>query len=233
MGKILIQAQFPPECTLLVDSLEKFQIATLAGADYYVSDDLIIGMNGMGEINAAMQTALAIKTFSPTLVINQGIAGAHDPVLHCGDVVIAKEVVNINANKTPFKGEGEGSNALEWKPYEVVDRLALKPKERLLKTAIQLQGHRDEFKVVTGVFASGDIWNNELDRIRLFRNEYGSSCEEMETFAVAQTCEALGVPWLGIRSISNSVVTKEEYHPEYAVNAQKIALEFLRLFREK
>ena len=50
MSKILIQAQFPPECTLLVDSLEKFQIATLAGADYYVSDDLIIGMNGMGEL---------------------------------------------------------------------------------------------------------------------------------------------------------------------------------------
>lgn len=64
----------------------------------------------------------------------------------------------------------------------------------------------------------------ELDRINHFVKTYGSSCEEMESYAATQIANRFNVPALTIRIISNS-----EQHPgeEYDRTIGQICQEFV------
>ena len=65
-------------------------------------------------------------------------------------------------------------------------------------------------KVVEGVIGTCDSWNCAIDRVKFLRAFYGSLCEEMEGDAVAQICQSLGVPFLAIRIISNSILKSQD-----------------------
>lgn len=45
-----------------------------------------------------------------------GIAGGHTADVCVGDIVVGEYCVNLNAFKTPFRAQNEGSDALDWKP---------------------------------------------------------------------------------------------------------------------
>ena len=53
----------------------------------------------------------------------------------------------------------------------------------LLAAAHAVRGQYQKGRVVDGVIGSSDVWNSELDRIRRFRDEFGTSAEEMEAAA--------------------------------------------------
>ena len=48
-----------------------------------------------GMENTAASTAVAIERYAPIAIINQGTSGGHDPLLHVGDIVLGKRVLNI------------------------------------------------------------------------------------------------------------------------------------------
>lgn len=63
-----------------------------------------------------------------------------------------------------------------------------------------------------------------VDYIDFLHERYGSSCEEMETSAAAQVCQNAGVPFIGIRVLSDNITVNKEYVPATGTIAQNFVL---------
>ena len=64
--------------------------------------EIVLAQSGIGKVNAAITTALMINDFKPDLIINTGSAGAIDPNLNIGDIIISNKVYYHDVNATAF-----------------------------------------------------------------------------------------------------------------------------------
>ena len=60
------------------------------------------------------------------------------------------------------------------------------------------------FKVITGVIASGDIFCTEIEMKNKIYSKFSAECVEMEGAAIAQVCYLDNIPFVVLRSISDS-----------------------------
>ena len=89
----------------------------------------------------------------------------------------------------------------------------------------------EEGTVVQGTIGSGDVWNNELDRIAWLYENWGTMTEEMEAAASAQICAAYGVPFLTVRILSNTAVHGEPFDERTGEACQKFARAVMQNYR--
>ena len=82
------------------------------------------------------------------------------------------------------------------------------------------------------MIGSADEWNNQLDRIALLRERYHTAVEDMESAAAAQLCLSYGVPFLGVRILSNSIVNGEKFDEAVGIDGQKFMLSLIDQMRE-
>lgn len=229
---VLIVGAMPTETDVLAASLEGARED--AQAYGHILEGMLCGQPvvvltcGIGMVNAAAATALAIERHAPRFVITQGTAGAHDPDLRRGDIVLADQTRHIHFIVTSERGAGEGVDPTTWgfvgpetvlAPGDAIDE-TLCCDRALLKTALSVPNPAG--RLMAGIVGSGDVWNHEIDRIVELSNLLGTSCEDMETYAIAQVCTRLSVPWLGVRVISNNEqIPGEDYDEAFAVQAQE------------
>ena len=189
----------------------------------------------IGVVNSAAAAALAIERFAPSCVIIQGTAGAHNPDLHQGDIVLGERTVHTGSFYTPHRDAQTGADVFMWEPHgsEIIsvapaaDTPYLYGDSRILDVAAAVPYTRG--KVVRGVIGAADIWNRELDMIAHLRKTLGTDCEEMEGFGVMQVCAQLGVPAADIRVISNSEwYPQEEFNEIYGEQCQMFVLDVVR-----
>lgn len=243
---IVIQGAMNVETDILISALNESHDITI-GQWHYVSGKIdgypvIVSVTRCGMINASVSTALAIETFKPCALINQGTAGAHDPELKRGDIVIASDCFNSSAWRALPSKAGEGVdyrniNLLDvnfYDEYENGEKIIFLPADEKLKaSALSVKGKYSDRKIVEGRIATSDAWENRIDRILFFHEKFGSSCEEMETFAAAKVCRIYGIPFLGVRIISNSVLTVEEFIPETGHDCQAFVIEVVKKYIEE
>ena len=72
-------------------------------------------LTGVGSLNTAVSLSKFLSKIKPDIIINAGTSGGHDKKLNVGDIILAKEVINMNSIETIFKQENEGSDSLTWK----------------------------------------------------------------------------------------------------------------------
>lgn len=244
---MVIQGAMDVEVRVLVAALESpveehiggwtFWRGAIGGVPVVVSKTL------KGMENAAAATALAIERYHPCAILNQGTAGGHDPALHVADVVVGLETVNIGSFKTGDRKRGEGSLFSAWTPLDLnrsegsagqdpnarrMRRFAADP--ALLAAARQARRHYSKGAVVEGVIASSDVWNSELDRIAWLHDTFGTTAEEMEAASAAQIAAVYGVPFLGIRVISNNITNGAAYNRNTSEIGQKFVLLTVRSY---
>ncbi len=240
---IVLQGAMNVETDIFISALNESHDITIGHWRYILGkiDDypVIVSVTRCGVANASVSTALAIETFNPCAVINQGTAGAHDPELKRGDIVIASDCFNSSAWKAhPLKvGEGVDYRYIDpldmnfYDEYENGERIIFLPVDEKLKAlALSVKDKYSDRKIVEGRIATSDAWENRSDRILFFHEEFGSSCEEMETFAVAKVCRIYGIPFLGVRIISNSMLTGEEFIPETGHDCQTFVIEVVKKY---
>ena len=161
-----------------------------------------------------------LNIIKPDLVINAGTAGAHDINLNVGDIILAKEVININQIETKYKELKEGSNSLDWElntfsedegnNFSDVIKI-LYGNKKLIET-IRKISLMNKIPLKEGRVASGDIWNKEKDRIKYFNEKYLTLCEEMELYSIYKVCEQEKIPCIGIKIISNNEMNGQKYN---------------------
>ncbi len=235
---ILIEGAMNTETEVLIRALKNpaayRELNYLFVAGTYENYPVVVVRTEIGMANAAASTALAIKKFNPVAVINQGTAGGHDPALHIGDIVIGERTFDQTAYKSDYAAAGAGVDLTrqEMRGAYAYDKTSgtfqarkeYFPDATLLKIAKDVAAANDNFNVVTGVIATGNIWLSNIDYISFLHETYGSSCEEMETNAAAQICQNAGVPFIGIRVLSNNITVNKEYVPATGTIAQNFVL---------
>lgn len=235
---ILIEGAMNTETEILIRALENpvayrdFNYLFVAGT--YKNYPVVVARTEQGLANAAASTALAIKKFNPIAVINQGTAGGTTPEFNIGDIVIGEKSIPTSAYKTAkaLKGAGVDFTTQEMRGVYAYDKATgnFQPHKEsfadptLLKVAQNVADAHKEFNVTTGVIGSADWWMCWVDYMTFLHEKYGMVCEEMETNAVAQICQNAGLPFIGIRVLSDNITVNDDYAPKSATIAQDFVL---------
>ncbi|WP_345241439.1 5'-methylthioadenosine/S-adenosylhomocysteine nucleosidase [Pontibacillus salipaludis] len=242
---ILVQGPMPIEAEKFAEKLSDVEEETSGTFVFYKGTldgyPVIVAKTGKGMENTAAATAVAIERYNPAAIINQGTSGGHDPNLNVFDIVLGEKTTNIGSLKTGDRADGEGIEPTNWIPMDLMasegsageDPNAEKARfyegdEDLLAAAKAVKDVHTEGKVVEGTIGSADVWNNEVDRIQWFHENYGTSVEEMEGAAGAQIAKAYDVPFLGIRILSNNKTNGGQYNPETASANQEYVFEVVK-----
>lgn len=203
-------------------------------AGTYKNYPVVVVRTEQGLANAAAATALAIKKFNPIAVINQGTAGGHDPALKIGDIVIGAKTLTMFAIKSASSAAGSGVDITRQEmrgtyAYDEASGTFQPHKEfstdpTLFNIAFAVADAHENFNAVSGTIGTADAWLQGFDHIAFLHKKYGTTCEDMETAAVAQICKNAGVPFIGIRILSDNVTSTEAYDPSTATTAQNFVL---------
>lgn len=245
---ILIQGAMETETKYLIGALEDATCVALGNWKFYTGflgkykEPVIISRTYQGMVNASADTVLALTHFKVKAVVNQGIAGGHDTNIHLGEIVIGERVVPMGAVMQGYAAENAGIEPLNFRPLpiEIYDRVKGQTEkvidflcdEELIAAAERVPTN---IKTHRGVLGSADEWNNQIDWIAVMRERYHTAAEDMESAATAQICRSYGVPFIGIRMISNSIVNGEDFKEEVALLGQKFIqsyIEELHTFRK-
>ena len=86
---------FEPERSAIHRRMQVLRTLTRNGTTFDVGTldgrNVVLFSTGVGMVNAAMTTQLALDTFNISNIVLSGIAGGADPKLHIGDVVVASK----------------------------------------------------------------------------------------------------------------------------------------------
>lgn len=228
-GPILIQGAMDVETDRMVGRLEDRREELIAGFWFwygrYAGLDLVVSRTEVGMVSAAAATVLGIQRFTPSLVLNQGTAGAHRSDLHVGDIVVGRTCVGIQSVLMPKRGAGEGMDPTAWTLWDFdadTPPVFLEGDARWAERfeAAPYAGGR----VFSGCLGTGDVFNREHDRILWLRAQAGEDCEDMESLAAYRVCRRFAVPCLGLRIISNNEITGEPYRREVGEDLQDFIL---------
>ena len=257
---ILIQGAHFPELEWIVESLSDATKVVVSGFTFWTGNmqannqkeiPLVVNQSGIEFANAAASLAIAISTFHPIAVINQGIAGGHTAEVQLGDIIVGEYCVNLNTFKTPYRAAGHGSNSLEWKPkkcrghgggHEPIsnDETSYIEGRKLIADCILLQACKEvsarndrNQRVYFGGVGSCETWNSEVDRINMLHYTFGTLCEEMEAAASAQITQLLHVPFISIRIISNNILNDIEYELSVAEQCQRFVLRVIEVYAKR
>lgn len=156
--------------------------------------DILLAQCGIGKVNAAALTQLLILQKVDKIIFT-GVAGAVDSSLKVGDIVISTDTMQHDSDVRALGyklGEVPGET-LTWQADEALQRLAF-------DAAKTIQG----ISVMKGRVLSGDQFIASADKVKELREVFDGACAEMEGAAVAQVCSKWQIPFVVIRSISDS-----------------------------
>jgi adenosylhomocysteine nucleosidase len=185
-----------------------------------------------GKVAAATTATCLISHFNVDAIVFTGVAGGTDPSLSVGDIVVATSLFQHDMNATPLFPRGEipllGVTSIE--TNEQLRNRSTEAASRFLLEDLRLQVPVDileEFrisnpKVIQGDVASGDKFFADKDDIHRLKRDWPSvACVEMEGAAVAQVCYEYKVPFVIIRTISDSA--DDSAHIEFPKFIQQVA----------
>lgn len=234
--KIMIEGAMHMETELLLEVLADPQEKVVGQWRFvegkYHDVNLVVAVTSIGMSNAAAATALGIERFRPTAVISQGTAGGHDPALKAYDIVLGRRSFDASSYRSAQEDlvdwrhmELMGSYAYDAAMQSFIPQAVYYPgDEKLLAAAQKVAKNYKRGRVIAGCIASCNTWNRQKERLQFLHNQFSSSCEDMEVNSAAQICQQYGIPFLGIRILSNTEFRAEEFQPESAKVCQQFVL---------
>lgn len=187
------------EIALFLKEMERERTEEYAGISYYLGRlagrSVVICRSGVGKVNAAICTQVLIDRFQVEAVIFTGVAGALDPELDIGDIVVSSSCQQHDVDVTPL---GLSKGAI---PFQKVSEFPADP--ALIRLAQEAAAAWTEGRVITGKVLSGDQFIADKEIVHQLREQLSGTCVEMEGAAVAHVCHLNGVPFVVIRSMSD------------------------------
>ena len=159
--------------------------------------NIIIVESGVGKVNAARITQILIDKLEVEEIINVGSAGALNEELNIGDIVIADKFVQHDFDITAFghnKGYITGVGE-----YIYSDKKMVKDISNIINNISQ-----KKYKVKIGTIATGDIFCTDIEMKNKIYKKFNAQCVEMEGAAIAQVSYLNKIPFIVIRSISDT-----------------------------
>ena len=163
--------------------------------------------SGVGKVNAARATQILIDNIKVDYIFNIGVAGGISKSLKVGDIIIGEKLVQHDFDITAFNHD---------KGYIPEIGVYIQVDDYLFRLANNVLKSDDKINVVSGVISSGDIFCTEIKMGQKINSKFNALCVEMEGASVAQICYLNHIPFLVLRSISDTpnndnVITYEEF----------------------
>lgn len=241
-----IVGAFEEEITWLVEQLESTQEVHIMGCRFIMGtvgkQNVVVGLTGIGKVNAGMSTALIIERFAPDRLIFTGVAGALNPELGPGDIVLGTSTVQHDLGMitpegiTRFGVRNPVNNIRNPVVYPADDSLFKLAEKTAARTEFEKipakTGDRIP-KVISGVIATGDSFITSIDKKTELRRDLDASAVEMEGAAVAQVCYQMDVPFFVLRALSDNSdeYAEQDFERFYKVaarNANRLVLDMLK-----
>jgi len=246
-----ILGAFEREVTLLEDRLTERREHQIEAIRFITGKlrgrNVVVAWTGVGKVNAAMTTTLLIEHFKPEHVIFTGIAGAVNPDLLPGDIVIAEKTAHHDMGTIWPEGLFVGSvksrldgveNPVFFPSDEKLLTCALRAAERLKMQQVQTTSGTRNPKIIKGVIVTGDSFIASTEKCAELRKKLEADAVEMEGAAVAQICYQRQTNHLVIRSISDSadegaVLDKQMFYILAAKNSSDLVAEMIGLLNSE
>lgn len=180
------------------------QVRTVAGME------LILGVTGIGPVNAGIAAGRLLATQKIAGVVNAGIAGAFaGSGLALGTVCAVETEIQTefgllnNEGLADAKALGFAMGRTADGP--VWDRLQLDPERAAKSLGLTLpRSYCRATSLTVGCVSATP------ERAALLEKTYSPQLENMEGFSLAWACAQAGVPFLEVRSVSNVVGSRRE-----------------------
>ena len=165
----------------------RFHIGKICG------HDVITLFCGAGKVNAAIATEILIDTFGVDTVINAGVAGGIDPALNVFDTVISTEVAYHDV---------AAGILTEYHPrlesvYFAADADLVEKSRQALKNFPAEGGIR------WGRMVTGEAFIEDEGRQEII-DKFNPLSVDMETGSIAHVCYVNRIPFIAVRSISDT-----------------------------
>lgn len=197
MMKVGIISAVENELAPILGVLENSRLREKAGLKIYEGSidgvEAAVVVCGVCKVNAAMTAQILIDFCSVDIIINSGTAGGMDACLGLFDTVIATEVGYHDVDFMFLRDYHPHFN----NPYFVTDaKLINAAKQAAAK--LEAGGKVHFGRMMTGEAFITDEGRPEINRL------YSPMSVDMETAAIAHVCKLNDIPFMSVRSITDT-----------------------------
>lgn len=197
--KVGILVAMEEEIKYLIQAMENYEVYEVAKQFFYdgfiEGKSVTIVQSGIGKVNASIATSLLIQRFKVDKMINTGSAGALEKGLEIGEIIVSEKLAYHDVDNRVFDYQ-----------YGQTPQMPLFFKaDKTLSNQIRELASIHSWKVHNGLIVSGDSFVSKRSEIERIKEYFPSALiTEMEGAAVAQTCYQYDIPFVVIRSVSDT-----------------------------
>jgi adenosylhomocysteine/aminodeoxyfutalosine nucleosidase len=228
MSKIAIMGAMPEEIEPLLKKVENINKIEYANNSYYEATykgkELVIAYSKIGKVFSSLTASTLLEKFSCDKLLFSGVAGAINPALKIGDLIIADKLcqhdLDISIFGHDFGFVPEGSKFVET--------------DESLRQIAKEVAKQNELSLIEGTIATGDQFVASNERKEFIAKNFQADAIEMEGASVAVVCNALNVPFFILRAISDTANDDAGMDfDEFMVGSAKISANFILDMVEK
>ena len=185
------------EVVPFINMLDEYIITEKAMLRFYEGKiegiDIVTLFTGVCKVNAAIATQILIDTYGCNIIINSGTAGGMDDSLKIFDTVISNEVAYYDVDEGILT---------EFHPW--LDSIYFKADKRLLNLEKKaISNFNTNYNIVFGRMITGEKFIEDEGR-ELINIKYALLSVDMETASVAHVCYVNKIPFIAIRTITDT-----------------------------
>jgi adenosylhomocysteine nucleosidase len=228
--------------------LKSAKTTQMLGVTFYEgsieNQPVVLVKSGIGKVNAALTTALLLQNFKPSDVIFTGIAGGVGENLLPGDIVISTQTAQHDFGQLSSEGinvwqtfnREEKSNPLFFPCDSALISLAETAAANAQLRLVRTYEAKRKPSITRGTIVTGDVFMASSQGKEKLIKDFNATAVEMEGGAVAQICFQEKVPYLVIRSISDTAdENAERFYKKFikvaAFNSASLVMEMLKLMK--
>jgi adenosylhomocysteine/aminodeoxyfutalosine nucleosidase len=228
MSKIAIMGAMPEEIEPLLQKVENINKVEYANNTYYEAtykgQELVIAYSKIGKVFSSLTASTLLEKFSCDKLLFSGVAGAINPALKIGDLIIADKLcqhdLDISIFGHDFGYVPEGAKFVET--------------DKALREVAKEVAKQNGLSLIEGTIATGDQFVASNERKEFISRNFQADAIEMEGASVAVICNALDVPFFVLRAISDTANDDAGMDfDEFMVGSAKISANFILDMVEK
>jgi adenosylhomocysteine/aminodeoxyfutalosine nucleosidase len=222
MSKIAIMGAMPEEIEPLLERVENINKVEYANNSYYEATykgkELVIAYSKIGKVFSSLTASTLLEKFECSTLLFSGVAGAINPELNIGDLIIADKLCQHDLDISIF-GHAYGF---------VPEGAVFVDSDAKLRAIAKEVAQKNNLKVIEGTIATGDQFVASNERKEFISTHFKADALEMEGASVAVVCDALNVPFFVLRAISDTANDDAGVDfDEFMVGSAKISANFI------
>jgi len=198
MTKLAIMGAMEEEIIPLLEYFTEVKENNFANNTYYEAKynnlDVVIAYSKIGKVFSTLTATTMCEKFGCDTLLFSGVAGGVNPELKIGDLIVANKLSQHDLDITAF-GHPHGfvpGGSVYVNTDKFLNRIALEV------------AYENNIKIIEGIIATGDQFVCDEQRKNFIANTFKADALEMEGASVAVVCDALNVPCLILRAISDT-----------------------------